>query len=120
MFTINKHRFTKIAAIAMVAATTHANAAFESGNSLLARANLSDPGDDIYFLGYVVGVADRITSNPFGTVVCLPSNVTKGQVSAVVRKWLENNPAMLHYGADGLILDALHQSFPCPKKATSK
>jgi hypothetical protein len=120
MFTFDTQKFTKIAAVAMIFATTHANAAFESGNSLLAKATSSDPVEDVYFLGYVVGVADRITSNPFGTVVCLPSGVTKGQVSAVVKKWLENNPATLHYGADGLILDALHQSFPCPKKAPSK
>lgn len=63
--------------------------------------------------GYVVGVADTLTA--IGTV-CLPGGVSNGQVTAVVHKYLRDNPAVLHQNAVVLVARALMDSFPCKDK----
>jgi len=45
-----------------------------------------------------------------------PRGVTKGQYQSIVKKYLNDNPAELHKDADVLVLSALQQAFPCPKK----
>ncbi len=65
-------------------------------------------------MGYTIGVAD---SNSF--LICAPGGpggVTQGQFTDIVKKYLNDNPAQLHRDADVLVLDALTQAFPCPKK----
>ena len=75
--------------------------------------------------GYVQGFVD--TNNvwfsiyPSVKLYCLPepANLNEGwekiylQMIKVVNKWLEDNPASLHYNATSSMIFALKQAFPC-------
>ena len=106
-----------ISAMCLVAATS-ANA--YSGNDLLndltstKRKGLT-PGNalqDGVGMGYIMGASDMISQS--GTV-CYRQNVTNGQISAVVQKYLESNPETRDAKAALLIYIALKANFPCEK-----
>jgi hypothetical protein len=63
-------------------------------------------------LGYVMGVADTLQH----VVVCIPSNVTSGQVNDMVRNYLTNVPRERHLSGDILIGRVLKEAFPCAQK----
>jgi hypothetical protein len=88
---------------------------FQSGNKLKTHCAQKDSiFDSAFCMGYIIGVADN---NSF--LICAPGGsggVTQGQFTDIVKKYLNDNPAQLHRDADVLVLDALKQAFPCPKK----
>jgi hypothetical protein len=107
-------------AVALVASTGQVLA--YSGNELLERARSGDrvqasqeiPGDRFSggaWLGFVRGVT--FTLNDIDPTVCLPSGGTVGQFAAVVKQYLEQNPAQLHRPAHVLVREALQRAFPC-------
>jgi hypothetical protein len=62
-----------------------------------------------YFMGYVAGVFDvTCLLNLFST----PTNVTQGQICAIVVKYLNEHPEEWNQPAFNLIINALHKSFP--------
>lgn len=61
-------------------------------------------------LGYVVGVMSVVEYTKY---FCLPGKSTHSQVTLVVQKYLSEHPEKLHLDADGLVLDALIEAFPC-------
>ena len=63
------------------------------------------------FKGYVVGVVDFADYAFF----CTTSGVTRGQLSAVVAKYLKNNPEKWNNSADSIVTDAMKTAFPCKK-----
>ncbi len=65
-----------------------ASAEFMTGNNLHGKMN-GDFGDKMLALGFIQGVFDVYVSVTF----CSPSNVTVGQVSDMVRSYLDNNPS---------------------------
>ena len=87
---------------------------FRSGNKLKTECFSDSPVERGLCMGYVIGVADN---NSF--LICAPSGsggVTVGQFRDIVKKYFDDNPAQLHKDADVLVLSALQQAFPCPKK----
>ena len=86
---------------------------FQNGNKL--KTHCAKEGfSDGFCMGYIIGVADN---NSF--LICAPGGsggVTQGQFTDIVKKYLNDNPALLHRDDDVLVLDALKQAFPCPKK----
>ena len=84
---------------------------FNKGNSLKESCQSTNLYSDAFCLGYVIGVADNNAAS-----ICTPVGVTQGQVRDIVKKYLSDNPAQLHRDADILVLNALQQAFPCPKK----
>lgn len=87
---------------------------FETGNGLKADCTKGTAVGTSYCMGYIVGVAD---SNSY--LICAPGGsrgVTVGQFVDIAMKYLNDNPAELHKDADVLVLNALQQAFPCPKK----
>ncbi len=60
---------------------------------------------------YVAAAADDAYST--AGVVCLPGNVTQGQVHAVVAAYLNAHPTDWHLPATSLVRDALMEAFPC-------
>jgi hypothetical protein len=97
---------------------------------------LDDPDRGVrsgFCIGYVNGVWEGIMSgtalmavragiegadeiNRFSEVmlgVCIPPEVERGQLIAVVRKYLEDNPAIRHESARILVYQAFAQAFPC-------
>ena len=92
-----------------------ANAEFYSGNKLkdyLEKWESSSPGvDGAIGAGYVVGAYDsRVGGN-----ICPPSNasITVGQITAMVLKYMRENPDKLHRSGDFLVALALMKAWPC-------
>lgn len=71
-----------------------------------------------YYAGVAHGLIVGIAYN--GSQVCTPPNVTNGQAVAVVKKFLEDTPSILHMPSKNLIYMALVQTFPCPKKENGR
>jgi hypothetical protein len=57
--------------------------------------------------GYVMGVCDA-TTEPFNA----PTSVTKGQICAVVSKYLKNHPERWSEPAAFLVIKVLQEAFP--------
>ena len=49
---------------------------------------------------------------------CLPDKSTHSQATLVEKKYLSEYPEKLHLDADGLVLEALIEAFPCPDSTT--
>jgi hypothetical protein len=60
--------------------------------------------------GFVAGVA--FARKP---IVCVPEEVTTGQVMAVVVKYIEARPERMHEGFGSLALEALTAAWPCKR-----
>jgi len=63
------------------------------------------------FKGYVGGVVDLGN----GILFCTTTGVTRGQFTAVVAKYLKNNPEKWNDSADSIVVDAMKEAFPCKK-----
>ncbi len=67
-------------------------------------------------ISYVDGVVDTdaIWYQREGRLLyCLPEDFTQSQLLRVIVRYLENNPAQLHYPAAALVHLALREGFPC-------
>jgi hypothetical protein len=91
---------------ALLAGAAHAE--FWDGNKLFQSINGSI-GEQMMAMGYVTGVADAYRSREF----CPSPNVTIGQITDVVKLYLERNPAMRHFTADAVTAVALSAVWPC-------
>jgi len=110
-----------VAAVAVWGEARAETSAFINGNELHEYCN-SPRGTERYGLcvGYIVGVSDALASGTtnlpvliFGWRACIPKNVTIGQVTDVVTKWLREHPQDRHYLATGIVAEALAKAFPC-------
>ena len=114
--------FKRAALVAVLAFSGFAHAgvfSFIDGNKLLADIQNKENNYFVFgtALGYVVGVADRVGSDPRSwSLICPEEHVTQGQMVKVVQKYLEDHPETLHFRAASLVVSALHQAFPCPTK----
>lgn len=93
-----------------------------------AAANFRD-GNDLYedcqqhpqsALDFVIGVTDTVSDlNSFGDRkvfgICLPENVTSGQLRDIACQHLETEPGSRHYTAPTQVIAALLNEFPCPR-----
>lgn len=61
-------------------------------------------------IGYVTGVMSVME---YINVLCIPVNATHSQATLVVQKYLSEHPERLHLNAEGLVIDALQEAFPC-------
>lgn len=88
---------------------TSASAQFISGNKLHERITSGNHGNTMWALGYVTGVADAYN----GTLFCIPSTVTVGQIKDITERSLIARPQDRHLPADLLVAFALVDVFPC-------
>jgi hypothetical protein len=71
--------------------------------------------------GYVLGVVDLIESQGGQTFktnsvgpICLPlPNISRNTLIEVVARYVDQNPAVRHFGGAGLVMMALANAFPC-------
>jgi hypothetical protein len=91
---------------ALLAGSAHAE--FWDGNRLLDRMN-GGIAEQMQALGYVMGISDMGQ----GTLHCPPPNATAGQMEDIVKRYLNNNPAVRHLSADTIVNRALALVFPC-------
>lgn len=115
-------RFLLVLAFALLY-STGAKAFFLDGNDFLSWCQRGPP----MAMGYVVGVADNIVGNAeiftdkaelVSTLklVCLPKNVTTGQLRDVACEFIRKYPANRHRPASMVVEMSLTQAFPCQKK----
>ena len=101
-----------------------AQAGFWDGNKLMEKytefekAKSSTDGKfvnwlaDGHFVGYVVGVSDALESE-----ICWPPDkVTINAVCTLVGNYLKAHPESWGKSGDAIILKALKEAYPCPKK----
>jgi hypothetical protein len=93
---------------------TTAHAEFVSGNTLYANLR-GTVGEQMYALGYIIGVTDRSMSID----VCLPGGVVQGQIQDVVTQFMASNPQMRNYSADLSVVLALREVWPCKERRKS-
>ena len=91
---------------ALLAGSAHAE--FWDGNKMLDRMN-GGIAEQMQALGYVMGISDMGQ----GTLHCPPPNATAGQMEDIVKRYLNNNPAVRHLSADTIVNRALALVFPC-------
>lgn len=88
-----------------------AQAYYKDGNRLLSEMK-DNSGTNVLpaiAIGYVTGVADAL----YGITNCPPQNVTVGQLTDMVRNYLENTPAVRHLPASQIISHVLKTVWPC-------
>ena len=121
-----KNLFKSIIAVTVMCLSQPALAL--SGNELKQHCNDESIYANGICTGYVIGVARGSASwhneikNYLSDALpeeliephCIPENVSLGQLRDIVKKYLENNPEVLHYDAASLVLLAFHYSFDCP------
>ena len=102
-------------AITMCLFSTLAHAEYLDGNKLLSNLKDSSYFNQGHAMGYIVGVADM----GWGIVHCSPGNVTAGQLSDMVKNYLENTPAERHFTGDIIVNKILKTMWPCAKKGAT-
>lgn len=102
--------------LALMLTTNVAIAGFTDGNELY-QWLLEDENqngsrfESGLFKGYVGGVVDLGN----GVLFCTTTGVTRGQFTAVVAKYLKNNPEKWNRSAYTIVVDAMKEAFPCKK-----
>ena len=86
-----------------------AQAQYQSGNELYSDLIGRTDVEQMFGLGYVVGVVDAY----IGKEVCVPQTVTQGQLAEVVKQFLGSRPQVRHQPADVLVVLAVMQYWPC-------
>jgi hypothetical protein len=68
--------------------------------------------------GYVTAIAEvaRGDDGLYGHHACLPEHTTRRQAVEVVKRYLDQHPEQRHYGASGLVAEALAEAFPCKQQ----
>ena len=94
-----------------------ASAEYVDGNSLHADLTSEKANLRMYALGYVVGVSDVSIG---AEVLCMPSDVTQGQIQDVVKNFLTSNPQTRNLSAYFLVQIALGKYWACPDNPKRK
>jgi|SRR5215469_1142693 hypothetical protein len=111
-----------LVAIALVAVPTATSAGEFTGNDLLPACRdfvdkqfHKDPLNQGQCIGIIQALAFAAIDQPFqSSRSCPPENVTVGQLTTVVVRWLEKRPQDWHKPFFTLVLYALHDAWPCP------
>jgi hypothetical protein len=93
-----------------------AQAQYQNGNNIYQDLIGTSVTQQMFALGYVIGVVDTY----IGVELCVPKDVTQGQLMDVVTNFLGNRPQIRHQPADILVLVALGQHWPCKEKKKSR
>lgn len=84
-----------------------------TGNEL--QSMCKNKAEEMECLHYIVGTVDGINVGHYiekkSAFFSFPENVTRGQIVAIVKKHMENNPQELHRTASVIILVAVVDAF---------
>lgn len=105
---ITRTKMRKMLPVLLIALAVNAQAAagFYTGNEFL---DLAPPRQ----ISYVMGVVDALVMTKIATPFCMPGGVTGAQVTAIAKKYFDDNPKERHTTAASNIAVALHDAFPC-------
>jgi hypothetical protein len=68
--------------------------------------------------GYLMGVADMMAQPewPYSTKACFPDEVGRGELIAIVKKYIAKHSNRLQDPALDIVATALARAFPCPTR----
>lgn len=104
----------------LVAGTAHAEGAF-TGNEIgqgcaIVATPTNSPPDNLWQAGVCMGVMSTVIQIMDRGVFCTPQGANRQQYARVIMRYLNQHPERLHEPLWVLIVGALAESFPCPKK----
>jgi hypothetical protein len=113
-----------IAALVLVfGLSSETKASYKNGNQLYKicteGANPKDSPafyQNGYCQAYLMAAVDMIEHQKYvinGEKVCIPDEVTGGQLVDVVRSWLDRNPQHRHFTAASLVVFIYREAWPC-------
>jgi hypothetical protein len=111
-----------LAGVGLFCAASVASAGFIDGQMLKEMLNARSRVDQGNFRstdfqaasrasGYVMGVVDAVES----IMICPGAGITAGQLTAMVAKYLEENPDKWSQSGDQIVVNALRPTFPCQR-----
>lgn len=86
-----------------------ASAAFITGNQLMEHCRNQNRS---FLLGYAMGSADHLQFF-MPEKVCIPVQVTGGQLVDILCKYVDEHPGMRHLTGEYLAFASLNEAFPC-------
>jgi hypothetical protein len=120
--TPSRNLITALSFVAALAMPGVSQAEFWDGYKLKELADADDRTDigNVQFTdyqraarlsGFVVGVYDTTQ----GILVCAPNGLKVGQIVAMVKKFVRENPDQWNRAASTLVINALSSAFPCKR-----
>ena len=90
---------------------------FVTGNTLYQLCKSEDKRNNALCEGYIAGINDAMSSGYLNKYfqVCLPEGVSTTQLRLILIKYMEQIPQKLHYVAEGIVAEALGNTFSCKK-----
>ena len=88
---------------------------FYTGTKLYNLCRADTPIDEALCEGYILGVQDSIYSGHLSEHfnVCLPEGVEVDQLRLQLINFIENNPNIMNFAAEGLVAKSLETSYAC-------
>mgnify|MGYP004346747991 FL=1 len=88
---------------------------FYNGTELYNLCRAGNPIDEALCKGYILGVQDSIYSGHLSQhfSVCLPEGVEPDQLRLQLINFIENNPNIMNFAAEGLVAKSLETSYSC-------
>lgn len=88
---------------------------FYSGTKLYNLCRAENVTDEALCEGYILGVQDAIYSGHLSEhfSVCLPEGVEPDQIRLQLVRFIENNPDIMNFAAEGLVAKTLETSYAC-------
>lgn len=109
--------FSSITLILLIVSSVQASSSssFLRANQLYSLCNSDIKSENAFCEGYIGGINDSLYSGHLGNIfkVCYPAGVTIQQLRLVLIQYFETIPDKLHYVADGVVAEALANTFQC-------
>ena len=88
---------------------------FYNGTKLYNLCRSDTPINEALCEGYILGVQDSIYSGHLSDhfSVCLPEGVEVDQLRLQLINFIENNPNIMNFAAEGLVAKSLETSYSC-------
>jgi len=88
---------------------------FYNGTKLYNLCRAENTTDEALCEGYILGVQDAIYSGHLSEhfSVCLPEGVEPDQIRLQLIRFIENNPDIMNFAAEGLVAKTLETSYAC-------
>ena len=88
---------------------------FYNGTKLYNLCRADTPIDEALCKGYILGVQDAIYSGHLSDhfSLCLPEGVEPDQIRLQLIRYIENNPNIMNFAAEGLVAKTLESTYAC-------
>jgi hypothetical protein len=100
--------------MAVMVANAGAQADYRDGERLYADCVPEEADWALFCQAYIAAIADAARHDPVdGDKVCVPADVKLEELVDIVSRSLKAHPENRHFGAAGLVAQALAEAFPC-------